>query len=148
MRRLHYVLYACILDSHSPGLDLLGEGLTPLWFLHPPPQVFIDPHWFSQKYIADLPLWFYHKSNSALHHEQFNRVVLVSDGVNCVIQGCSSVEHPDRCSSGCQPHGGTEHDVIPPHSQQFSSNGSNLSLNGSTRFLAFWSVTGTQIREN
>ena len=25
-----------------------------------------------------------------LRHEQFNRVVLVSDGVNCVIQGCSS----------------------------------------------------------
>ena len=25
-----------------------------------PPQIFIDPHWFSQKYIADPPL-FYHK---------------------------------------------------------------------------------------
>ena len=27
------------------------------------PQVFIYPHWFSQKDIAD-PLWFYHKSSS------------------------------------------------------------------------------------
>ena len=30
-------------------------GLTPLWCLSTP-QVFIDPHWFSQKYIADPPL--------------------------------------------------------------------------------------------
>ena len=122
MRRIYYVLYvyARILDSHSIRARFVA-GINPLWFLQSPAHVFIDPHWFSQKYIADLPLWFYHKSNTALHHEQFNRVVLVSDGVNCVIQGCSSVEHPARCSSGCQPHGGTEYDVIQPHMQQFSS---------------------------
>ena len=38
----------------SAVLDLSG-GLTPLWCLSTP-QVFIDPHWFSQKYIADPPL--------------------------------------------------------------------------------------------
>ena len=45
-------------------------GLTPLWCLSTP-QVFIDPHWFSQQYIA-TPLWFYHKSSTdhacSMHH--------------------------------------------------------------------------------
>ena len=49
--------------SINTVLDLSGVGgLTPLWCLSTP-QVFIDPHWFSQKYIAD-PLRFYHKSGT------------------------------------------------------------------------------------
>ena len=40
------------------GLGGLTSPLVPL-----NPQVFIDLHWFSQKYIADL-LWFYHKSST------------------------------------------------------------------------------------
>ena len=40
---------------------------TPHWCLSNP-QVFIDPHWLSNKYIkiyiADPPLWFYHKSST------------------------------------------------------------------------------------
>ena len=33
----------------------LSRGFNPLWRLSTT-QVFIDPHWFSQKYIADPPL--------------------------------------------------------------------------------------------
>ena len=43
--------------SICPGVG----GLTPGSFK--PLQVVSDPHWFSQKYIAD-PLWFYHKSST------------------------------------------------------------------------------------
>ena len=44
-----------------------GVGVKPPLVPLTPPQVFIDPHWFSlkknQKCIAD-PLWFYHKSST------------------------------------------------------------------------------------
>ena len=53
-----------------------GGGFNPpLVPLNPPSfQVFIDPHWLSQKYIADPPLTpsgFYHKSSSVLRFMQY-----------------------------------------------------------------------------
>ena len=54
--------------SHGCGADKQGSicrgvvRLTPSGFFNP--QVFIDPHWFSQKYIADLKL-VHHKSSPA-----------------------------------------------------------------------------------
>ena len=51
-----------------------GWGFNPLWCLSTPP-VFIDPHWFSRKYIAD-PLWFSHKSSTGYNQPCYNEVAV------------------------------------------------------------------------
>ena len=53
------MIYYLLAQAKHCSAWFVGVGVTPPPLVPLDPQVFIDPRWFSQKYITG-PLWFYH----------------------------------------------------------------------------------------